>query len=199
MAEARPKALQRQLDGSPQADANCAAASAAMTALRARRNAKPASSSWPWLTTRLPTMSSAIRHWCNAHFNTRGVYGLYQKWVNAAVKAMYNVNIGYAFGIDWPTAVAYVLDHRGVTITIMYSYIQGTKFAASGFTGRHRIYLNERRWNATKGYHEWLVYDPLADGRYPWIPKGPQWWPAPLLHRAAEAAGIEVSYTVATD
>jgi hypothetical protein len=197
MSEIRPIRLQKQLDGSPEQNDNCVAASAADAVLRARKNVKPATS-FPWVTTKLPTMSSTIRQWCNAHFDTSVVKGLYQKWVIAAVKAMYGVSLGYAFGVDWNTARAFLLDHRGTTLTINYALIQGTQYAASGFYGRHRIYLNEERWNAAKNRRETLVYDPLADGRHPWIPTGPQWWPNTLVRRAAESAGIEVSYTPRT-
>src|SRR6185503_7188646 len=124
MAEVRPLALQKQLDGSPKASENCAAASAAMSALRARKNVNPRMG-FPWLTTSLPTMSSAIRKWCEQHFNTSGVQGLYQRWVNPAVKAMYGVTLGYAFGITRTTARAYLKDHRGISITVIYSYFQG--------------------------------------------------------------------------
>jgi hypothetical protein len=197
MAEVRPTALQKQLDGSTWASENCAAASAAMTALRAKRNVNP-KLGYPWLTTSLPTMSSATRKWCNAHYNTSVVDGLYQKWVNPAVKAMYGVSMGYAFGTNWSTLIAYLLDHRGITVTVMYSYFQGTPYAGSSFRGRHRQYWNERRWNATKQRMEILVYDPLCDGRHPWIPKGPQWIPVSKLRQAAEAAGIEISFTPRT-
>ena len=197
MAEVRPAALQKQLDGSPKASENCAAASAAMSSLRARKNVNP-KMGFPWLTNSLPTMSSAIRKWCDQHFTTSVAFGLYQRWVNAAVKAMYGVTLGYAFSISRLTARAYLKDHRGISITVIYSYFQGTKYAGSVFFGRHRIYLNEERWNATKQRVETLVYDPLCDGRHPWVPKGPQWIPNSLIWKAAEAATIEVSFTART-
>lgn len=198
MAEKRPKRLQRQGDGSPRQWENCAAAAEAMAVLRARNNIKPPTV-FPWLTTRLPTMSSAIRSWCDRHFDTTVVAGLYQRWVNAAALKMYRVSMGYAFNISWKQAVAFIVDHRGATFTIQYSEVLGTRFAASGtFGGRHRIYVNERRFNKDKSRFEFLVYDPLADGRHSWVPKGPQWWPAKLLKRAVERAGVEISYTPRT-
>lgn len=198
MAEVRPAALQKQGDGSKKQWENCAAASAAMAALRARKNVNP-KLGFPWLTTTLPTMSSAIRKWCDNHFDTTVVDGLYQSWVNKAVKRMYGVTMGYAFGIDWRTAVAFLKDHRGITVTIQYSEVLGTRYASSStFRGRHRVYVNHRRRNKRTGKFQFLVYDPLADGRRAWVPKGPQWWPAGLLRRATEAAGIEVSYTPKT-
>lgn len=198
MAEVRPKALQKQGDGSPWQWQNCAAASAAMAALRARKNVRP-TTVFPWLTTSLPTMSSAIRKWCNAHFNTGAVAGLYQSWVNAAIKAMYGVTMGYAWDVPWETAISFIRAHRGCSVSIKYSVILPTAYASSaGFTGRHRVFWNEIRYNSTKGRYEALIYDPLADGRRSWIPKGPQWWPLSLVRKAMEAATIEVSYTPPT-
>lgn len=198
MAEVRPAALQKQGDGSRKQWTNCAAASAAMAALRARKNVKP-TTSFPWLTTSLPTMSSAIRQWCDNHYNTTVIRGLYQKWVNPAVKAMYGVSMGYAYAVGWSTFTALILAHRGATVTVQYSVILGTKYACfASFTGRHRWYINERRYNSTLGRYEYLVYDPGADGRHSWVPKGPQWVPATLVRKAMEAAGIEISYTPAT-
>lgn len=199
MAEIRPKRLQKQGDGSRKQWENCAAASAAMAALRARKNVKPPTV-FPWLTTGLPTMSSAIRSWCDRHYNTDVVAGLYQKWVNPAILTMYKVKMGYAYLISWKQAVAFILDHRGATFSIMYSEVLGTRYASSAtFGGRHRIYVNERRYNKDRDRFEFLVYDPLADGRHSWVPKGPQWWPAKLLRRAVERAGVEISYTPRTN
>ncbi len=201
----RPKALQRQGDGSKKQWSNCAAAAAANAALRALKNVNP-KMGHPWLTTTLPTMSSAIRRWCDSHFNTTGIAGLYQRWVNAAIRSMYGVEMGYYWQDKdsndeaWAVFRALVLAGRGTSVSITYSADLGTKHAAfSGFVGRHRVYVNERRYNATKDRYEFLVYDPGADGRHPWVPKGPEWWPAKLLREAMEASGIEVSYTRKTE
>lgn len=216
MAEYRPR-WYGQGDGSSQQWENCAAAAAGMAADRARKGVKPATS-FPWRPPRKrqsdgtgwvysrPTMSEAIRRWCNNHFDTTVVKGLYQRWVNTAVRRMYGVAMGYAYAISWATFVSFILAHRGATVSVTYSKILGTPYAGSRtFTGRHRVYVNERRkrtWTDSSGVvrsrYEFLVYDPLCDHRYKWVPQGPQWWPAGLLRRAMEASGIEVSYTPAT-
>lgn len=199
-----------QKDGSTRQWQQCAAVAGANSTDRHRMGVKPATP-YPWLpritrqsdgtgwnSTR-PTMAEAIFKWCLRTFNTTAPTGLYQKWVNAALKAMYGVTMGYAFGVSWATFVSYIVAKRGASVTIMYSKLHGTPYdACRTFDGRHRIYINERRYNSTKGYYEYKVYDGLADRRYSYIPQGPQWWPAPLLRRAMEAAGIEVSYTRVT-
>lgn len=211
MAEYRPW-WYGQGDGSAQQWSNCAATSAGVAADRARKGAKPATS-WPWRPARTkqsdgtgwnytrPTMSESIRKWCNSHFDTTTVKGLRQSWVNAAIKAMYGVTMGYAFGssVVWSTFVSFILDHRGCSVSVTYSKVLGTPYAGSRtFTGRHRVFVNERRYNSTLSRYEYLVYDPLCDHRYSWVPQGPQWWPASLLRSAMEASGIEISYTPAT-
>lgn len=198
MAEERPVRHQTQGDGSRKQWKNCAAATGGNAVLRARKNVNP-KRGYPWATLSLPTMSSAIRDWCDRHFNTSAVEGLRQDWVNAALRAMYGVSMGYAYLISWVKVVAFILDHRGISVSVIYAYFLGTAYAGSAtFTGRHRIFINERRWNSTKQRHEFLVYDPLCDGRRASIPKGPQWVPVALVRKAMEAAGIEVSYTPAT-
>lgn len=64
---------------------------------------------------------------------------------------------------------------RALEIQIVYSVIAPTIYDGSpGFTGNHAIIR-------TGGQ----VYDPLADGRKPGIPKAPDNWPKDLLRRAA--------------
>ena len=196
-----------QLDGSPKQNENCGAASGGMLADRARKGVKPATP-FPWLTkitaqadgtgwrTPLPTMASAIRTWCTQRFATNTVAGLYAKWIRAALKGMYGVDTGYAFGIDWATFAAFIVAGRGCIVAINYAVVQGTKYAASSFRGRHWLVVIERRKNATTGLYQYLVFDPLADHRRAGIPQGPQWWPAALLRRAFEATSTEVIYTV---
>jgi hypothetical protein len=195
-----------QLDGSPKQDENCGAASGGMLADRARKGVKPATA-YPWRTkitaqadgtgwrTPLPTMSSAIRSYCAQHFATNTVQGLYARWIRAALKAMYGVTTGYAYGIDWATFAAFIVAGRGCVVAINYAVVQGTRYAASGFRGRHWIVVIERRRLAS-GNYQYLVYDPLADHRNASIPQGPQWWSAGLLRRAFEATSTEIIYTV---
>ncbi len=103
---------------------------------------------------------------------------------DAAVTHMYLTNMDVRYYVPWSTFRSFIIAGRGAVVQIRYSVIAPTKFDASpGFTGNHAIFVNERR--SSDGAY--LVYDPLADGRRRGIPKGPQWWPASLLQRAAEA------------
>ena len=64
---------------------------------------------------------------------------------------------------------------RALLFSISYSAVAPTVYDGSpGFYGNHAVVL-----------HRGLVYDPLADGRYPGIPEGPDKWPKDLLRRAA--------------
>lgn len=203
MAEVRPIRNQIQGDGSSKQWENCAAASAGDAALRAKKNVNPGRG-YPWATTSLPTMSSAIRKWCDNHFNTGAVSGLYQSWVNAAIRAMYGVVMGYVFGsaATWKLFISLLRDHRGVSVSITYGVIQdmyGGRYAAfANFRRRHRVFINQRRYNDNKDRYEFLVYDPGADGRRSWVPNGPQWWPADMVKKAMTASGFEFSYTPRT-
>jgi hypothetical protein len=104
--------------------------------------------------------------------------------LDSAAQALYTTNMAVRYGVPWDTFRSHIISGRGAIVQINYAVIAPTKYDASpGFTGRHAIYVNERR--STDGAY--LVYDPLADGRRKGIPKGPQWWPGSLLRRAAEA------------
>jgi len=120
-----------------------------------------------------------------------------------AVKALYATAMDARYDVPWSTFLDGLVSGRGAVVTILYSVVHGTPFdACRTFDGRHAIYVNERRWNATLGRYEALVFDPLADGRYSWIPKGPQWWPMSLLEKAMLASyttdgsgNVESSFT----
>jgi hypothetical protein len=67
-----------------------------------------------------------------------------------------------------------------IGISISYSVIAPTSYDGSpGFTGNHQVILSGGS-----------VYDPLADGRRPGIPHGPQKWPKALLRKAAGRLNI---------
>jgi hypothetical protein len=99
-----------------------------------------------------------------------------------AATHMYATDMLVRYDVPWTTFRSLIIAGRGAVLQIDYGVIAPTRFDASpGFTGNHAIYVNERR--SSDG--AFLVYDPLADGRRSGIPKGPQWWPASLLQRAA--------------
>jgi len=121
---------------------------------------------------------------------------------DAAVTHMYLVNMDVRYGVPWNTFRSLIISGRGAVVQIRYSVIAPTKYDASpGFYGNHAIYVNERR--SSDGAY--LVYDPMADGRRAGIPKGPQWWPATLLQKAAYAmpgtasGSINASFTRDTE
>jgi hypothetical protein len=119
-----------------------------------------------------------------------------------AVQHLYGVNMWVRYDVPWTTFRSLIISGRGAVVQIDYGIIAPTKYDASpGFYGNHAIYVNERR--SSDGAY--LVYDPLADGRRKGIPKGPQWWPATLLQRAAyampgtDSGAVNASFTRDTD
>jgi len=184
--------FRKQGDGSRCQWVNCGPASHAMAAQRHRRGVDPRTPhSWP-------PMPPEIRNYISPH--SCGGTSLQDN--DAATTHMYATNMDVRYGVPWTTFRSLIISGRGAVVQISYSVIAPTKYDASpGFYGNHGIYVNERR--ASDGAY--LVYDPMADGRRAGIPKGPQWWPASLLQRAAEAmpgtrAGcINASFTKDTE
>jgi len=124
-----------------------------------------------------------------------------------AVRALYAVPMDVKWDYSWSEFLAGIKSGRGAVVTIMYSTLHNTPYdACRTFDGRHAIYVNEWRHNSTTNRDEFLVYDPLADHRYSWIPQGPQWWPASLLQKAMLASyssdgsnSVEAAFTANTE
>jgi len=175
--------FRKQGDGSRCQWTNCGPASYAMAADRHRRGVDPRTShGWK------PTPPE-IRNYVTPH--SCGATNLNQ--LDVATTHMYLVNMDVRYGIPWSSFQSLIISGRGAVVQILYRVIAPTRLDGSpGFTGNHAIYVNERR--ASDGAY--LVYDPLADGRRPGIPKGPQWWPASLLKAAAYAMPGTASGTV---
>ena len=187
----RPR-FRKQADGSRCQWFNCNCAAHAMAADRHREGKDPGIPGKPW-----PPMPDDIRR------EIAGPCGGTSLNDNEiAVRRLYAVNMDIRYNVPKETFRSLIQSGRGAVVSIQYSVIAPTRFDASpGFTGGHGIYVNERR----KSDGAYLVYDPLADGRRKGIPQGPNWWPATLLFRAAEAypgtnAGrIHASFTKDTE
>lgn len=200
-----------QGDGSPQQWENCGTDSTGMLADRDRKGVNPHHTVTPWLPpitkivpygwhSILPTMSSAIRNWINHNIPAAATtMGTTHGWGIQAARALYGItDLVYRWLATWSTFVSYLVAGRGQMVSIHYGSVLGTPYASSlAFAGRHRVYVNERRWNATLNRYDFLVYDPLAAHKASWQPQGPQWWPDWLLKRAMLAAcggaGVEVT------
>ena len=166
--------LRKQGDGTRCQWSNCGPASHAMAAERHRRGVDPRNHhGWP------PKPAEIRNRISPTHCG-----GTDLQENDAAVTHLYEVNMDVRYYVPWYTFRSLIMSGRGAVVQMRYSVISPTRFdACPGFTGNHAIYVNERR--ASDG--AFLVYDPLADGRRRGIPKGPQWWPAYLLRKAAEA------------
>ena len=145
-----------------------------------------------------PPMPAEIRNF----ISPRDCGGTTLQQNDNAATHLYLANMAVRYGVPWNTFRSFIIAGRGAIVQISYSVIHGTKYDASpNFYGAHAIYVNERR--ASDGAY--LVYDPLADGRRSYIPRGPQWWPGTLLQRAAYAMPgtatgcINASFTIDTE
>lgn len=165
MAAYKP-AFRKQGDGSTCQWANCNCTSHAMAVDRWTRGAKIGS-------------QTAIRH----HINLYCPGTSFAQNRNATAY-LYNISLEYHWGDPWSVFVAGIKAGRAGVVGMLYAPLHGTVFDASrNFDGRHAILVNDWRHNSNLNRDEFLVFDPLADKRYSWIPQGPQWWPSTLLYK----------------
>lgn len=175
--------FRKQGDGSRCQWSNCGPASQAMASDRWREGRDPTNHhGWP---PRPPEIRNFISP------NHCGGTSLTEN--DSASTHLYEAGMSVRYGVPYDTFRSLIISGRGAVLQIDYGVIAPTKYDASpGFTGLHAVYVNERR----RSDGRYLVYDPLADNRRPGIPKGPQWWPADLLRRAALAVPGNAAGTV---
>lgn len=164
----------KQLDGTALGGSNCTVASSCMAAIRHMRGANPAGlAQW------YPTPK-----WIRAKMgDTSGGTTLAQN--EAIFYKLYKIDFDVRYRATWATVVAEVKKGRGAVIQGSYQIFHGTIYDASGtFRGNHAVYINEFRYNSTKKRNEFLMYDPLADGRRN-LYHGPIWIPEATLKRFA--------------
>jgi hypothetical protein len=106
------------------------------------------------------------------------------------VAAALSTGWGVVLDVRTPTSIATFDDHlhdgRGAILQGASSATRGTRYQASEtFGGNHAWYVNEGRgWRLVMGVwvpDEYLVYDPLADGRRTGIAESPFWLPRSYL------------------
>lgn len=106
---------------------------------------------------------------------------------DAIFYSLYRINFDPRYGLPWSTFVSEVKKGRGAVLQGRYYVFKGTKlWATDSFTGNHAVYINEVRWNSTLKRNEFLMYDPLADGRRNFY-HGPTWVAESLLKKFAGA------------
>lgn len=101
---------------------------------------------------------------------------------------LYNINFDVRYRMSWAAFKAEIAKGRGAVLQGRYYKFHKTRYDASGtFIGNHAVYINEVRYNSTYKRYEFLMYDPLADGRRSGIYKGPIWIPESTLKSFAGA------------
>jgi hypothetical protein len=75
-------------------------------------------------------------------------------------------------GKTYADIVAWLRSGRAVSASGLYKVLPYALKGDKDFDGTHQVLFNEWRSDGAL-----LTYDPLDDGRYSGIPKGPIWWP----------------------
>jgi hypothetical protein len=159
-----------QLDGSRYAGTNCTCASAAMALDRHTTGGTRTTAS------RVRTLTG----------DTSGGTNLRQN--EAALIKGWNVDLDLRLPTTWPDFCFRLDMGQGAILQGASSATHGTIYSASEtFRGNHAWFVNERRRLSVKGNRvtQFLVYDPLADGRRAGIATSPMWIPEPIVRRFA--------------
>jgi len=140
-------------------------ASACMAIVRHRRGSNPVGTA-PWYPT--PRFLRA------ATGDTEGGTTLTQ--ADYTANRYYDTNLDVRTRYDWIEFRNRIQKGEGAILQGAYSAFHGTRYDASGsFMGNHAVYVNELRWADTRDRWEFLMYDPLADGRRASVYTGPIW------------------------
>lgn len=172
MIPARPVYV-KQLDGSRYAGLNCTCAAGAMALDRHTIG-------------QTRTTGAYVRALTG---DTTGGTNLSQ--VAAAIARRWGVQLDVHYGIAWASFDDELHAGHGAILQGSSAATIGTRYRASEtFRGNHAWYVNGGRgWTqGTSGtWHptDYLVYDPLADGRRAGIAQSPMWIPASIVHRFA--------------
>jgi hypothetical protein len=165
----------KQLDGSAFAGTNCLMASTAMAIVRAKRGINP-----PGTAKWYPT-PAYIRYLTGDRSGGTNI-----SQASATAYKYYGALLTVRYRYPWTEVRNRLKEGRGMIVQGQYDAWAGTKWDGSGtFRGGHGVYVNEVRYNSTARRYEYLVYDPLWDGRRSRILKGPQWMPEAMLKKFA--------------
>lgn len=164
----------KQLDGSAYGGLNCTMASACMAIIRHVKGVNPPGSA-PWYPT--------PRYLRAKTGDTDGGTNLRQ--ADWAAFSAYGVDFDVEYNLAWATFRDRIERGMGAIVQGRYSVFKGTSYdAAPGFYGNHAIYINELRYSEKRNRWEYLMYDPIADGRRD-LPQGPSWISEDLLQKFA--------------
>lgn len=175
----------KQLDGSAFGGMNCTLASCAMAIVRFfTGHNPPGGARW------YPTPS-------NLRFlsgDKSGGTNLNQ--ADTLATHYYGANLDVEYNYDWAHFRQRIEQGQGAIVQGGYSAFKHTSYdAAPSFFGNHAVYINELRWSEKRNRWEYLMYDPIADGRRG-LPKGPAWISEDLLKKFASRLLVAPDRTV---
>jgi len=166
-----------QLDGSPHAGDNCGPASVA-EALRWATDHDIAPS--PSRIRGLMGDFSGGTQMCDHKI-------AWDKFIPVAAEAGWRLEPMHDRGISPFTDLnAAIAKGRAATVAISYADLDASYRCSRSFLGLHAIFISRRKVVGKTTMYK--VWDPLADGRYHGIPRGPIWYPADVLMRACAGA-----------
>lgn len=164
----------KQLDGSAYAALNCTMAATAMSIIRHFKGVNP-----PGTARWYPTPSDLRAKTGDRSGGTNLVQA------DTVATRYYGANLDVEYNLPWHEFRKRILAGMGAIVQGYYTAFKGTSYdAAPGFFGNHAVYVNEVRWNEKLDRWEYLMYDPMADGRRD-LPKGPMWIRESLLQKFA--------------
>lgn len=174
--------FRKQLDGSAHQHTNCGPASLSSALDRHQLGVDP-----PGTELWKPTPAN-IRSRMIALGIENGVSGTSSIDLTKAATRLYGAALTTRYNLSWADYVTLIVSGRGAITNMGYAALHGNVHdACPTCNASHWIYVDRRRWNATRGYYQFLVYDPLADHRRAGIPQGPEWWKWTVLQRVCAA------------
>ncbi len=165
----------KQLDGSRYAGLNCTMASACMAAIRHKVGSNPPGSAM-WYP----------KPWYLRSKTGDTIGGTTLQQADSELNQWYGIDLIVIGNDSWDHFRNMLRSGRGAILQGSYSQLYNTRWSGSPtFKGNHAIYVNEVRRNYHLDRWEYLVYDPLCDGRRSGVDQAPSWIPESVLKKFA--------------
>jgi len=157
----------------PRGPLNCQTHTASRLVMRANEGKRPAATTGVW-----PPTGAAIRAYTGDNSG-----GVNHSQVSVVARTKYDTILSVRYGLPFDDFIDLVEETRGAGLSIWYKRIRDSPFRGSTtFYQNHEIFIGGV--DRERGVFTDVV-DPLADGRYPGLFKGPGNYPIALLRMAA--------------